>query len=481
MNEQNSKSLQKKGSDATVAINASGASAVRLVATLTVVTTMSGVVLAGMHKLTKDRIKAQHKRAKMSGVNKVLPKCTNDPVKDAVQVKDRRGKNVTVYRCRKGGRKGEVTAVAIVVDSKSNKNQPYSGLMHVLVSLDTETGKIRSYKCAKGKKEVGVAILRHSETPGLGSKIEDFAFRKAFAGRDLKGKDTTSDGKKWLVSKDDPSGFVDSISGATISSRTVTEMVHRALLVYDTKRNKILTGKATGPAKPPPGLEPGARPRPAGPTKKKITTRIDVTKKHVLMVLSGCVNDPMKDTVLVKDPRGKVTTVYRCRKPHPSGRPAISSVAIERDSTGAEHKPYKGMMQIIVAVDVKTEKILTLKTKKGPEVGVAVIQHHEDKNMGSQIETYAFRKVFAGQGLKGKDDTLAGKKWSVNKIPGEGPGLVDAISAATISTWAATELVLRALRVYNANRKAIVSDLITVKMPWPFKPLCVDAAEPSGR
>ena len=102
---------------------------------------------------------------------------------------------------------------------------------------------MRTYQDKKGKA-VAVVILTHTETPGLGSKATDFDFLKAFGGRDLalETKDKTTDGKIWSVTKDNPAlGFVDAISGATITSRAVMELVHKALAVYNLHRKAIMT------------------------------------------------------------------------------------------------------------------------------------------------------------------------------------------------------------------------------------------------
>jgi RnfABCDGE-type electron transport complex G subunit len=233
-------------------------SAVRLVLTLMGVTLVAGIALAGGYALTKDRIAAAKARKKLASIKKVLPLCTNNPVKDAIKVADAKGKQTEVFRCRKSRPDGSnpVVAVAIEQSSEGNKHKPYSGVIRVMVGIDARSGRIRSYKTKQGKQEVAVVIVKHTETPGLGSKMEDYDFRKAYAGRDLKGKDETSKGKVWVTKKDNPQlGFVDAISGATITSRTVTEIVKKALGVFNKNKTAILTtvkggDKPAGPARP---------------------------------------------------------------------------------------------------------------------------------------------------------------------------------------------------------------------------------------
>ncbi len=247
-------------------------SAAKLVLTLTFVTMVAGAALAGAHALTKGPIAAAKARKKLASIKKVLPKCTNNPVKDAIKVAGPQGKT-EVYRCRKKQPDGSnpVVAVAIEQSSKGNKYKTYSGLIRVMVGIDTKSGQVRAFKNKKGKQEVAVVIVKHSETPGLGSKAEDYDFRKVYAGQDLKSKDKTSQGKMWVTKKDNPLGFVDAISGATITSRAVTEIVKKALIVFNKNRTTILTTVKKG-SKAGAGAKSAAKPKPqtgAAPVQEK--------------------------------------------------------------------------------------------------------------------------------------------------------------------------------------------------------------------
>ena len=225
----------------------------RLVLTLMLVALVAGAALAGAHKLTKARIAASRARVKLAGIQRVLPKCDNDPVEDALTLEGPEGRETPIYRCRVKQPDGSLPVVAVAVerDSENNEHKPYSGLMRVLVGIDARTGRVRAFE-RKGAPDVGVVILKHTETPGLGSKAEAYAFLKAFAHRNLVGKNETTAPKKpeqqkpkqrkvWATSKDKPGvGFVDAISGATITSRAVMELVRDALAVFNQHRETIL-------------------------------------------------------------------------------------------------------------------------------------------------------------------------------------------------------------------------------------------------
>ncbi len=201
----------------------------KLVLAPTVVCAVAAGALAAGHVLTKDAVARQRLLFKLASVHRVLPPCDNDPGKDVSEVGTPDGGRVLVYRCVKGGK---VRAVAYSLDSSRNKHRPYSGTIEVLVGI-TADGSIVS----RGGKP-GLVVLRHSETPGLGARIESEEFQSNFVDAQGRGRNLKSGGMscdhaghcyRWAVKKDDPRGFVDAISGATISSRAFTEILHRAL------------------------------------------------------------------------------------------------------------------------------------------------------------------------------------------------------------------------------------------------------------
>ncbi|MDG3085042.1 RnfABCDGE type electron transport complex subunit G [Vibrio hannami] len=96
----------------------------------------------------------------------------------------------------------------------------YSGEIRFLIGVDTP-GKIE-----------GVRILSHTETPGLGDKVElaksDWVL--SFNDRSL------SNTPVWKVKKD--GGDFDQFTGATITPRSVVKGVHNALLALESEKEK---------------------------------------------------------------------------------------------------------------------------------------------------------------------------------------------------------------------------------------------------
>jgi len=93
----------------------------------------------------------------------------------------------------------------------------------------------------------GISFYSHGETPGLGAEIEKAWFTENYKGKKVWDLDRSElfpvqvvKGKVAdKISKDEQKHYVDGISGATITSRGVTEMVDRELRKYEPYFSKI--------------------------------------------------------------------------------------------------------------------------------------------------------------------------------------------------------------------------------------------------
>jgi len=83
---------------------------------------------------------------------------------------------------------------------------------------------------------LGVRVLKHSETPGLGDKIEitRHAWITSFDGKSLDDPPPA----QWAVRKD--GGIYDSFAGATITPRAVVRAVKGGLDYFAAHRRQIL-------------------------------------------------------------------------------------------------------------------------------------------------------------------------------------------------------------------------------------------------
>lgn len=199
---------------------------VKMLIVLTAISALAGLSLAAVNEQTKDAIAASERENTLRTVRKALPssdephpcekyepRFDNNPDEDMVCVD-----GITIYRARKGF---EIVGLAFVTTA----DQAYSGSFKLLVGLDT-TGKV-----------VGLEVLSHAETPGLGSKIEDCKWRAQFVGND-------PGTMVWKVRKD--GGPIDQITGATISSRSMINGVQKALTLMANKKNEIMTAEPLG-------------------------------------------------------------------------------------------------------------------------------------------------------------------------------------------------------------------------------------------
>jgi len=146
----------------------------------------------------------------------------NDLVRDAVTVNED-GKPVTVYRAR---RNGQVQAVCYQVSAPG-----YGNSAMVMVMGVDRNGAL-----------LGVRVISHAETPGLGDKIElsrsDWILR--FNGRSL--NDPPPSG--WAVKKD--GGVFDQFTGATITPRALVKAVKGGLEFFAAHRMLLLDDVVAG-------------------------------------------------------------------------------------------------------------------------------------------------------------------------------------------------------------------------------------------
>ncbi|MDD4858296.1 MAG: RnfABCDGE type electron transport complex subunit G, partial [Candidatus Krumholzibacteria bacterium] len=179
---------------------------------------------------TEAPIKKSLAAEKMDAMKIVMPVSDNDLVKDAVTIKDKdRQAEITFFVGKKGG--VSVGAAFAVVAPNG-----YSGDIEMMVGVDT------------GGVVTGLEILKHAETPGLGSKIATPAFKGQFIGKSIK------DPASWSVVKD--GGTFKQITGATISSRAVTSAIANGLEFLDAHRTEVFGAPKGGAGAKPAGKKP---------------------------------------------------------------------------------------------------------------------------------------------------------------------------------------------------------------------------------
>lgn len=175
------------------------------------------LLLAVANVLTQEPIAQSALDDLRRSLEQVIPSGNHDnnPATDTLVLKAD-GKEVLVYRARQAGR---VTGVAFEVSRRG-----YSGDIRVLLGIDA-AGQL-----------MGVRVLAHTETPGLGDKIEasrsDWITR--FTGLSLGNPPEA----QWAVKKD--GGPFDQFAGATITPRAVVNAIRDGLRLFAAQRDTLL-------------------------------------------------------------------------------------------------------------------------------------------------------------------------------------------------------------------------------------------------
>lgn len=131
------------------------------------------------------------------------------------------GDSLKVYPAKMDGE-----LVGVAVESINRNYKAFSGDIKVVVGFDAN-GKILNY-----------SVQQHSETPGLGAKMQDWFSDENKPKQNIKGRQMPEKGLS--VSKD--GGDVDAITAATITSRAFLDAVNRA---YSAFMNTDATSSAT--------------------------------------------------------------------------------------------------------------------------------------------------------------------------------------------------------------------------------------------
>ena len=180
------------------------------------------VILVSVRAWVEPQIEAAQKAALQASLNALIPTDAydNDLLHDTKQVvaPDYLGTDqpVTIYRARKAGKPVAVLFETIAPDG-------YSGAIHLLVGIRADGSLL------------GVRVLEHRETPGLGDKIEKAKSNwiDNFTGKRLTPDNTT----QWAVKKD--GGMFDQFTGATITPRAVVKAVKKALEFFNANRETL--------------------------------------------------------------------------------------------------------------------------------------------------------------------------------------------------------------------------------------------------
>lgn len=175
----------------------------KLAGILLLVTAIASAALAMVNKITKPRIEEQKRLVIERALIAALP--TADPKAiDKITEND----EVLYYIGYTSPEKNKIAGYAFIA-----KKPGYSSEIETMVGVDT-TGKI-----------IGIKIMEQKETPGLGTKIEEIKYGEAKPWFQIQFINRFAD--ELAVDKD--GGPIKSVTGATISSRAVTNSIKEGL------------------------------------------------------------------------------------------------------------------------------------------------------------------------------------------------------------------------------------------------------------
>lgn len=172
-----------------------------------VICIVSGGVLGVVYNFTKEPIETAEKAKKTAAIKEVLPEFQT--LKEVEVKSAKEDVNIPFYLAYDA----DNNFVGAAVETFTSKG--FSGNISLMVGLLSD-GTVNN-----------ISVLQHAETPGLGSKMSEAAFKDQFNNK-------RSDSFNFEVKKD--GGDVDAITAATISSRAFCDAVNRAILTFENNK-----------------------------------------------------------------------------------------------------------------------------------------------------------------------------------------------------------------------------------------------------
>ena len=165
-----------------------------MIVVLLIIMVSSGLFLATVYLITENRIKCRMESEKEEAILKVMP--------GAVNYREVEPGPPSLYLGLNQNLKPVGYAMKI-------EGSGFQGTITLMVGLEPEENRV-----------TGIEILEMSETPGLGARIEEEWFKNQFIHKSFD--------DPFIVDKD-----IDTITGATISSKVVTQLVYHAVTKFN--------------------------------------------------------------------------------------------------------------------------------------------------------------------------------------------------------------------------------------------------------
>jgi electron transport complex protein RnfG len=209
---------------ATEGVKSGARRALHAAAILGVAAVVAVALVSVVHDLAQPHIEASQRAQRLAQLTAVLGGVgyDNDPLADVTFVRDQEllgvDEALPVHRARLAGEPVALLFTAVAPDG-------YAGAIRLLVAIDVD-GRL-----------LGVRVLSHRETPGLGDAIEErrSSWIRIFDGRSLAEPPAAS----WKVRKD--GGDFDQFTGATVTPRAIVGAVRNVLVYHERHRDGLFS------------------------------------------------------------------------------------------------------------------------------------------------------------------------------------------------------------------------------------------------
>lgn len=170
-----------------------------MVLSLTLISLGAAACLGFVYEYTKKPIELSNLNKKLDAIRQVVPEFNNDPNAEMYRLPTGNGDSLDVYPAKKDN---EIVGYAI--NTYSDKG--FSGRISIMTGFKPD-GSI-----------INISVLSQKETPGLGTKMAEPAFKDQFNGKNP---------SEYILKVKKDGGPVDAITAATISSRAFCDAVQR--------------------------------------------------------------------------------------------------------------------------------------------------------------------------------------------------------------------------------------------------------------
>ena len=171
-----------------------------MILSLTLIALGSSAGLGFVYELTKEPIALSILNKKLNAIREVVPEFTNNPNDEMFRLPTGEGDSLDIYPAKNNGE-----IVGYAVNSYTSKG--FSGNISLMAGFKPD-GTI-----------IGISVLNHKETPGLGTKMTEPEFKEQFTGKNP---------AEFMLKVKKDGGQVDAITAATISSRAFCDAIQRA-------------------------------------------------------------------------------------------------------------------------------------------------------------------------------------------------------------------------------------------------------------